>query len=233
MDRASPRAERGSKLVGPVSRIIYGLRIQEDRVGLDWPIKGLGQVDARFNAHGSGPRIPNGSSQYPRERDTRGLYRPGGGGVAETGVDGRRAAAAPSPLRPGATSNSSSAEIRSPPPRALKAKIRLRWARSVPLRRRRQGSARRAGSRRRSRRRRRRQGGVRRRAPGRRGSRPSPLFSIFHHLLFYCLLFSPSHLSSCFLVDPGRQATATETETDATKDGDSTASIQLSLFDLK
>jgi hypothetical protein len=92
MDRASPRAERGSKLVGPVSRIIYGLRIQEDRVGLDWPIKGLGQVDARFNARGSSPRIPNGSSQYPRDGRREGSTALDDREGAETGVDGRHSA---------------------------------------------------------------------------------------------------------------------------------------------
>jgi hypothetical protein len=34
-DRPSPRAERGSKLMGLLLRILYGLCIQKDRVGLD------------------------------------------------------------------------------------------------------------------------------------------------------------------------------------------------------
>jgi hypothetical protein len=91
MDRASPRAERGSKLAGLVSRIVYGLPIQEGRVGLDWPIKGLGQVDARFNARGSDLRIPNGSSQYPVTGDGRALKKQRRPGLREGG-DGRRRA---------------------------------------------------------------------------------------------------------------------------------------------
>jgi hypothetical protein len=186
MDRASPRAERGSKLVGLVSRIVYGLRIQEDRVGLDWPIKGLGQVDASFNARGSGPRIPNGSSQS-RTGDVRALDDREG---AETGAAlpqrHRRSALVPlrSPPPLGVAPRrlprprAEKAKIRSPPPRAEKAKIRLRWARSVPVRRRRQGSAHRAGSRRRSRRRRRRQGGVRR--AGSRQARLQAVSSFLH-----------------------------------------------------
>jgi hypothetical protein len=42
MDRVSPRAERAPQLIGLLLRIVYGPCIQEGRVGLDWPVKGLG-----------------------------------------------------------------------------------------------------------------------------------------------------------------------------------------------
>jgi hypothetical protein len=179
MDRASPRAERCSKLVGLVSRIVYGLRIQEDRVRLDWPIKVLGQVDAHFNARGSGPRIPNGSSQYPVMGDGRALDDREGRRRAPR----RRSAIAAPPwchfdilLLALLLVISLAPELRRP--RSGCPRPEARWARSVPVRRRRQGSVRRVGSRRHSRRRRRRQGGVRR--AGSRQARLQAVSSFLH-----------------------------------------------------
>jgi hypothetical protein len=113
-DRASPRAERGSKLMGLLLRIVYGLCILKGRVGLDWLIKGLGCTNWLSHCSRIGPRILNGSNpcRLPAVGETI-LKKVARGGRLRAPMGARSAAAAPSPFR---LISSWRRSTRSPPP---------------------------------------------------------------------------------------------------------------------
>jgi hypothetical protein len=80
-DRVNPRAKRPPQLMGLLLQIVNGLCIQEGRVGLDWPIKGLGccHGPSQWKDHWKrvGPRILEMDSAFAFASQSRSRGRAG------------------------------------------------------------------------------------------------------------------------------------------------------------